>query len=35
MITAERLAEVYRVRGCVKHCSQGRLQVVLEGVIEV
>ncbi len=35
VITAERLAEVYRVRGRVERCSQGRLQVVLDGVIDV
>ncbi|TGD36143.1 hypothetical protein C9F10_14665, partial [Salmonella enterica subsp. enterica serovar Poona] len=35
VITAERLAEVYRVRGRVERCSQGKLQVVLDGVIAV
>lgn len=35
VITAERLAEVYRVRGRVERCSQGKLQVVLDGVIAI
>ncbi|HDI4957481.1 TPA: ABC transporter ATP-binding protein [Salmonella enterica] len=35
VITAESLAEVYNVRGRVEHCSQGRAQVVLDGVIGV
>ncbi|MTH48320.1 ABC transporter ATP-binding protein [Intestinirhabdus alba] len=35
VITAESLAEVYNVRGRVERCSQGRAQVVLDGVIGV
>ncbi|EAY0431145.1 ABC transporter ATP-binding protein [Salmonella enterica] len=35
VITAERLAEVYWVRGRVERCSLGKLQVVLDGVIGV
>ncbi|MDN8598005.1 ABC transporter ATP-binding protein [Citrobacter sp. S2-9] len=35
VITAERLAQVYNVRGRVERCSQGRAQVILDGVIGV
>ena len=35
VITAESLAEVYNVRGRVERCSQGRPQVILDGVIDV
>lgn len=35
VITAESLAQVYNVRARVECCSQGRAQVVLDGVIRV
>lgn len=35
VITAERLAQVYNVRGRVERCSQGKAQVILDGVIGV
>ncbi|HHD7473709.1 TPA: ABC transporter ATP-binding protein [Klebsiella oxytoca] len=34
VINAESLAEVYSVRGRIEHCSQGKAQVILDGVIE-
>ncbi|EAA4453011.1 ABC transporter ATP-binding protein [Salmonella enterica subsp. enterica serovar Java] len=35
VITTENLAEVYNVRGRVERCSQGQIQVVLDGVIGI
>ncbi|MDM4209072.1 ABC transporter ATP-binding protein [Klebsiella spallanzanii] len=35
VITAENLAEVFNVRSRVERCSQGRSQVILDGVIRV
>lgn len=35
VITTESLAEVYNVQARVERCSQGRAQVVLDGVIGV
>ncbi|GHD92678.1 ABC transporter ATP-binding protein [Pseudocitrobacter sp. RIT415] len=34
VITPASLAEVYGVRGRIEHCSQGKAQVILDGVIE-
>ncbi|MED9348746.1 ABC transporter ATP-binding protein, partial [Escherichia marmotae] len=33
VITPENLASVYHIRGRIEHCSQGLLQLIVDGVI--
>lgn len=33
VITPENLANVYRIRGRIEHCSHGLLQLIVDGVI--